>query len=394
MSLTLLLDMDDTLLTNDMDRFLPAYLSSLSRHLSNRVAPEDLVKSLLAGTKAMVQKWLPGKRLVDTFDEVFYPEIGQSKEELFNQIQQFYAQVYPTLQSVTQVRPEAVDFVDWAFAQGYTIAIATNPLFPRTAIEQRLAWAKLPVDKYPFKIVSSYEGFHFAKPNPAFLAEMIGQLEWPDQPVCFVGNSLTDDIQPANELGLPAFLLLPSAASNGDNSGDFLALKEWIKTLIDHPYAVPNTPEAFIAILSSTPAALDSIASKLGRDAWRRRPRENEWSLGEIFCHLRDVDLEVTLPRIHRILKEDTPFITAEATDIWAEERHYYYQDPFDAFNGFLQARTDLLLAMHHMEPADWLRPARHAIFGPTTLAELITFTITHDQNHVRQVGATVRDLQ
>ncbi|MFB2351719.1 HAD family hydrolase, partial [Priestia megaterium] len=73
------------------------------------------------------------------------------------------------MQSVTQVRPEAVDFVDWAFAQGYTIAIATNPLFPRTAIEQRLAWAKLPVDKYPFKIVSSYEGFHFAKPNPAFL---------------------------------------------------------------------------------------------------------------------------------------------------------------------------------------------------------------------------------
>lgn len=394
MSLTLLLDMDDTLLTNDMDRFLPAYLSSLSRHLSDRVAPERMLQSLMAGTKAMVQKQLPAQRLTDAFDEVFYPGIGYSKNQLSAQIEDFYARVYPSLQSVTQARPEAVAFVEWAFAQGYTLAIATNPLFPRTAIEQRLEWAGLPVTQYPFTTISSYETFHFAKPNPAFLAEMIAQLEWPDQPIVMVGNSLTEDIQPATVLGLPTFLLQPSAAPDGLNSGSFSDLKNWLPTITGRPTTLPATPEAMLAVLSSTPAALDSIAVKLRNDGWRLRPEKNEWSMGEIFCHLRDVDRDVTLPRIERILAEDAPFITAEATDSWAEERQYALEDPAEALNGFLQTRTQLLLALRKLDQTAWSRPARHAIFGPTTLTELITFTITHDQNHVRQVGETLRTLK
>lgn len=394
MSLTLLLDMDDTLLTNDMDRFLPAYLSSLSRHLSDRVAPERMLESLMAGTKAMVQKQLPAKRLAETFDEVFYPGIGHSKDQLITHIEDFYARVYPSLQSVTRVRPEAVEFVEWAFTQGFTLAVATNPLFPRTAIEQRLGWAGLPVSQYPFTGVSSYETFHFAKPNPSFLAEMMAQLEWPEHPVVMVGNSLTEDIQPANVLGLPAFLLQPSASPDGLNSGSFADLKKWLLTITGRQTPLPATPEAMLAVLSSTPAALDSIAAELHADGWRLRPQENEWSLGEIFCHLRDVDREVTLPRIERILAEDAPFITAEATDSWAEERQYALEDPHDALNGYLHARTQLLLALRNLDRADWSRPARHAIFGPTTLAELITFTITHDQNHVRQVGETLRALE
>lgn len=394
MSLTLLLDMDDTLLTNDMDRFLPAYLSSLSRHLSDRVAPERMLESLMAGTKAMVQKQLPAKRLADAFDEVFYPGIGHSKDQLITQIEDFYARVYPSLQSVTQARSDAVEFVEWAFAQGFTLAVATNPLFPRTAIEQRLEWAGLPVTQYPFTVVSSYETFHFAKPNPAFLAEMIAQLEWPDQPVIMVGNSLSEDIQPANVLGLPAFLLQPSAAPDSLNSGSFADLKKWLLTVTGRQTALPATPEAILAVLSSTPAALDSIAVKLSIDGWRLRPQKNEWSLGEIFCHLRDVDRDVTLPRIERILAEDAPFITAEATDSWAEERQYAVEDPGEALTGFIEARMRLLLALRKLDRADWSRPARHAIFGPTTLSELITFTITHDQNHVRQVGDTIRTLK
>ena len=394
MSLNLLLDMDDTLLDNDMDRFLPAYLSSLSKHLADQVPPERMLQSLLAGTKAMIQKQLPAQRLVDAFDEVFYPGIGHTKNQLLARIEEFYAQAYPSLRSVTQVRPEAVEFVEWAFAQGYTLAIATNPLFPRTAIEQRLAWAGLPVTQYPFKIVSSYETFHFAQPNPAFLAEMIAQLEWPDQPVAMVGNSLTEDIQPANVLGLPAFHLQTSASPDSLNSGSFTDLKNWIRTVEGRQTPLPATPEAMLAVLSSTPAALDSIASILEHDDWRLRPQENEWSMGEIFCHLRDVDREVTLPRIDRILAEDAPFITAEATDGWADERQYALEEPGDALNGFLHARTRLLLALQKLERTDWSRPARHAIFGPTTLAELISFTITHDQDHIRQTGEIIRTLQ
>ena len=38
----------------------------------------------------------------------------------------------------------------------------------------------------------------------------------------------------------------------------------------------------------------------------------------------------------------------------------------------------------------EWSRPARHAIFGPTTLQELVGFVATHDRTHVQQVWKTL----
>lgn len=393
MSLTLLLDMDDTLLSNDMDRFLPAYLQKLSTHLLDHIPQSQMIQCLLAGTKAMVAKQMPEKTLEQAFDEVFYPGIACTKAQLSDQLDDFYAHVYPSLQSVTTVRPEAVEFVEWAFSQGYTIAIATNPLFPKTAIEQRLAWASLPVSKYPFALVTSFETFHYAKPNPAYFAEILGQLEWPEGPVIMVGNSLQEDIQPARAVGISAFHLQIGMSQDGADGGDFSQLKTWLKAQEQNPPTPLQTPQALMAWLSSTPAVIQTLSAGLDSNLWSQRPKENEWSLGEIFCHLRDVDIEVTLPRTLRILQENTPFITAEETDVWAEERNYLQENAAAAMEGFTQARTHLLVALQKLSPSDWSRPARHAIFGPTSLSELLTFTFTHDQNHIRQVAKTIRWL-
>lgn len=391
MSLTLLLDMDDTLLSNDMDRFLPAYLQKLSVHLQNQVPQAQMVQSLLDGTKAMVKKQMPEKTLEQAFDDVFYPAVECTKAQLAHLLGDFYAHIYPSLQPVTSVRPEAVEFVEWAFSQGYTIAVATNPLFPKTAIQQRLSWANLSTEKYPFALVTAFETFHYAKPNPAYFAEILGQLGWPEGPVAMVGNSLTEDIQPARALGIAAFHLQNDSSPDGPDAGTFAQLKTWLKKVELTPTTQAQTPQALTALLASTPAAIFTLAADLPQNLWNQRPREKEWSLGEIFCHLRDVDNEVTLPRTLRILEENSPFITAEATDVWAEERHYCEEGAARALQGFFEARTRLLQALQKLAPAEWSRPARHAIFGPTTLSELLTFTFTHDQNHIRQMVKTIQ---
>lgn len=394
MTLTLLLDMDDTLLVNDFDRFLPAYLQKLSAHLRNLVSPERMVPHLMAGTKAMIYKELPEKTLEAAFDDVFYAGIGLPKAQLSGSIGDFYARDYPALQSVTGVMPGAVEFVEWAFAQNYSIVIATNPLFPRSAIEQRLAWAGLPVSKYPFSLVTSYEKLHFAKPNPAYYAEIMGQMAWPEGPAAMVGNSLTEDIQPAQAIGLPAFHIRSEASSNGGSEGTFAQLKTWLKKIEGEEYRFPQTPQAITALLAGAPAALETLASGLEPDRWNRRPHAAEWSVGEILCHLRDVDAEVTLPRTLRLRQEENPFITAEPTDVWAEERQYIREEAAGALDGFLRERTTLLRALQQLSPRDWSRPARHAIFGPTTMSELLGFTVTHDQNHIRQVAKNIHWLK
>ncbi|HWQ05266.1 MAG TPA: DinB family protein [Longilinea sp.] len=394
MTLILLVDLDGTLIFNDIERFLPAYLQKLSNHLKDRVAPTHMVRSLLAGTKAMEDKELPDKTLEQAFDGVFYPEIGISKAKISESLSFFYERIYPDLQNITTVIPEAQEFVKWAFSQNYTIAIATNPLFPRSAIEQRLAWAGLPVSEYPFALVTSFEKFHFAKPNPAYYAEILGQLGWPDIPAVMVGNSLSDDILPAQAIGVPAFQLQTPTPSDHSSSEVYSELMKWIKEKESAHLSISQTPEALTALLTSTPAALSTLASSVDRDNWNKRPRSNEWSLGEIFCHLRDVDTEVTLPRTLRILQENSPFITAEETDVWAEQRNYLQEDASRALDGFIDARIHLLQALMAMKQNDWLRPARHAIFGPTTLSELLVFTVTHDQNHIRQIAKTIQWLK
>jgi hypothetical protein len=106
--------------------------------------------------------------------------------------------------------------------------------------------------------------------------------------------------------------------------------------------------------------------------------------------HLRDADSEVNLPRLKKILEETNPFLPGVDTDRWAEERDYLYQDGKQALQHFSVVRQRLLRILEQISPADWERTARHAIFGPTHLKELIAITAGHDQLHVRQMVSTV----
>jgi hypothetical protein len=40
-----------------------------------------------------------------------------------------------------------------------------------------------------------------------------------------------------------------------------------------------------------------------------------------------------------------------------------------------------------------WLRKARHAIFGPTDVTEIISFVTDHDRMHIQQAWKTLKSL-
>lgn len=53
MNLTLLLDLDGTLLDTKMDRFIPAYFQALADEFQSIVPSEVLIRALIAGTNRM-----------------------------------------------------------------------------------------------------------------------------------------------------------------------------------------------------------------------------------------------------------------------------------------------------------------------------------------------------
>jgi FMN phosphatase YigB (HAD superfamily) len=387
---TLLIDLDNTLLDNDMERFIPIYLQWLGAHLAHLAPPEEVAAKVMDGSLAMVQNNDPTRTLEQIFSERFYPAIGHSEEELRPFIDDFYNTVFPDLKSSARPIAGAQQLVQTALNAGLEIVIATSPLFPRIAIEHRLAWADLPPEKFDFSLITSYEDFHFAKPYMAYYAEALGRLGKPAHEAAMIGNDPTDDLEPAQALGLAVFHVSPKPLDMypGGSLEDAIA---WLEAISDQARPqTPSAPEVLLARLRGQLAALIGLASDLDHPTWSRRPVAGEWAPNEIACHLRDVENEVNYPRVQAILTSCDPHLSAFDTDRWAEERDYLSQSGPEALDQFIQARVKTITDLEPLSPEVWSRPARHSLFGPTTLAEVLTFAVDHDLLHLAQLRATL----
>jgi len=389
--LTLLFDLDDTLLDSNMETFIPAYFQALSQHLAPYVSPDVMLPALVSGTRRMMDNNDPSHTLREVFDDEFYPKLEVEHFTLQDAIEDFYDRVFPSLASLTRPRPEAVQLVEWAFARGYRVAIATDPLFPLKATQHRLRFAGLPPEKYPFALVSSYETFHFTKAFSAYYAEFLGRLGWPDGPVLMVGNDAERDLAPAGALGLATFWINggQETASGVEpmGSGSLSDLRRWLES-VDLKSLEPQFKNraSILGLMNAVPASISSLIDEMPASAWTSRPAPAEWALTEVLCHLRDTEREVNQPRLQRLLTENEPFISARNTDAWAEERQFIRQNGRAAFAEFLNARLDTLRILNGLNEEDWARKARHSIFGPTTLQEMAGFMALHDRMHIQQI--------
>jgi len=426
---TILLDLDDTLLVNKMEQFLPAYFQRLGAYLAEIAPPERMLAELVAGTKAMLGNLDPRLPLEHVFSSYFYPALGLDQAETIGMIEDFYRNEFPTLEAQTQFIPGASKVVEELLAQGYEVVIATNPLFPRLAVEERLRWAGLPPAEVDFTLITSFEESHFAKPNPEYFAEILARLGRKPLEAIMVGDDLERDIYPAQALGLAVYYtgdeldartversagsgedapeetpvaalgLTVGTAGAGQNpcvmSGPLAGLQFALTSSIFSGDASElAAPRILLARLRAALAATLNATADLPADGWTSRPAEGEWAPVEIIAHLRDVELEVNRPRLQAVLTGDDPHLPAYDTDRWATERAYLEQDGPAVLEAFTQARMDTIEALSALDMQSWERPARHTLLGPTTLRELMKIASEHDWLHMAQLRETLETLR
>jgi len=401
--LNILFDLDDTLLENPMESFIPAYLHRLSEQLKAYVSPDLVPKLILKGTDYMVENVNPTMTLEENFDKYFYPKLGSSKNLVIDQINDFYENEFPKLSIYTSQIPQASSIIRYLIQEKHQIIIATNPLFPKKAIDHRINWANLGLDLDVFRYITNYEQFHFAKPRPEFLAEILGKIGWPEEPVAMIGNDWDQDIRPAAILGIPTFFLgTPPPQPDFDlhpmsSSGNLSQVVDWICNFEINKVSIEYkaTKAALVAIMRATAANFDSFRRNSDlKTYYSLRPQPEEWSLVEIFSHMADVDSEVNLPRLDMIQNETNPFIQAALTDDWAEERLYINNDPIVQIERFIKNRINLINLIDGMDDSIWNKKVNHAIFGPTPTSELINFIAQHDRIHINQIMKTIIQLQ
>jgi FMN phosphatase YigB (HAD superfamily) len=200
----LLLDLDDTLLINDMRTFEPLYFHALMVHIRKAYDPRSFLDALGEATRAMFHNDGTRGTNAEVFQIVFFSRIKHEPAEVMPFLERFYTEGFESLRRYTAVDPDARILVERAQQEGYQIAIATQPLFPLSAILARLRWADVPADEFAYDFISSYEVLGACKPHPYFFDTVISHLGRTAQECLMVGDSLEADM-PARQYGLKTF---------------------------------------------------------------------------------------------------------------------------------------------------------------------------------------------
>lgn len=204
MNKAILFDMDGTLLPMDQEKFVRAYFSELSKKLAPYgYDPKQVVEVVWKCSADMVNNdgaKTNEKVFWQAFAAIFGDKVNADKP-IFDE---FYQKEFHNVKASCGFNPEAGKLIKDLKNMGYTLVLASNPIFPAAAQKGRINWAG--VDVNDFSYVTSYENSHFCKPNKYYYYEIAEKLGVNCEDCIMVGNDVGEDMI-AKDTGMEVFLL-------------------------------------------------------------------------------------------------------------------------------------------------------------------------------------------
>lgn len=231
---TIFFDLDGTLLPMDQETFVKAYTKGLAAYMAPYgYDPEALIKGLWTGTGAMVKN--DGRCTnEEVFWQVFNAIVGKDARVDEGIFETFYHTDFHKAKSACGFAPQAAETVRELKVRGFRVVLATNPLFPHFATENRIRWAGLTPEDFDY--YTTYENSSFCKPNTAYYQEILEELGCKAEECAMVGNDVEEDMV-AEGLGMKTFLLTDCLINRKQEPldrwphGSFEELRAWLETL-------------------------------------------------------------------------------------------------------------------------------------------------------------------
>lgn len=201
---TILFDLDGTLAPFLQDEFVRTYFKALVRRLTPMgYDGERLIQALWKGVGAMVENsGLFTNRQV--FWDVFTRELGIQALALESILDDFYSREFDGVRTVLRENVDRSGLIRSLRERGYTLVLATNPIFPAVAVETRLGWVGLRGTDFDW--VTTYENSRSSKPNPAYYRDILGRVGKQGGECLMAGNNPVDDMA-AREVGMEVYLV-------------------------------------------------------------------------------------------------------------------------------------------------------------------------------------------
>ncbi|MDR1961048.1 MAG: HAD family hydrolase, partial [Gracilibacteraceae bacterium] len=188
---TILFDLDGTLLPMNQDHYITAYMQLAGVHFAGYYEPQVMREAIWRGTEAMISN--DGGHTNETrFWQVFASLLGEEVLGRKSAFDEFYRGRYNELRSETGYTPLAAEVTALLREKGYSLVLASNPLYPEIATRARMRWAGLREDD--FILVTAYENFRHCKPNPSYYREILEKIGRLPTECLMVGNDVDEDL--------------------------------------------------------------------------------------------------------------------------------------------------------------------------------------------------------
>lgn len=232
---TVLLDLDGTLLPMDIEDFLDGYFKLLTKEFSGVFEPEKFINHLMYATKEMINNngvKVNSEVFIEVFFDLFQVDNEQEVQEIMSRFDTFYKEKFPLLRSRVNNSGLAKRLVETLKKDGYQLVLATNPIFPVEAIEERLRWIN--INSEVFSLITNYENMHFCKPNINYYQEIIDLLDVEADKCLMIGNDVQEDMI-AGKLGMKTYLVTDFLINRNDDIRDY-NWKGTFEDLLHHFY--------------------------------------------------------------------------------------------------------------------------------------------------------------
>lgn len=152
-------------------------------------------------------------------------------QERFNQ---FYLNEFDQIRVAVTPNVSVQKAVKLLKEKGYRLVIATNPMFPKIAIEKRIEWTGC--DRNDFEYVTSFEKNHYCKPQLKFYEEVVNDCGLNPSECLMVGNDINEDMI-VSKLNMSTYLITNHVIQNASipdtvtYSGDYNDFYQFVVNL-------------------------------------------------------------------------------------------------------------------------------------------------------------------
>ena len=115
------------------------------------------------------------------------------------------------------------------------------------------------------------------------------------------------------------------------------------------------------------------------------------WSAHRLVAHVRDVEIQAYIPRVHRLLAEVDPLLADFEAEAFTAE-HYDPAEPVGQMvDDIDRARRGLRAELPIDKAQAWSRTGRHPALGVRSVQAWVERAVAHFDEHLRQLDALRR---